>query len=638
MASPPTIDVEDTRRYVRPQLSIYLACSLTSVENRTFKDEVLAKVARIFAEAGFKVHNPSLHTPPGSPHSPTEVYFEDLFRTIGADFIFFLRLGRSHGMGIEAQLAADVLLPWADARVNDDSYKLSPLLAGLANAPAEFRATVAAGSPREFYGQLAQFLRDQGRLDRLAAVHHARDAVHALIRGMRLGFHVRVRRLVFGLCATDLSELTDIDPTWIEAIESDPRFVSKLSLLQVARLCDALEIRFGPSRKHGTPSLPEPKTPGTFGPALFDAAQTFADYSLGSGSPSTRRPMDDASLLSQWQSFLATRSLGVAERRPEQLPSANGPIRVFLCHPLSNVLPIEKKELDSLVGEITNAVKNSGIEVDIETPRLQSAGRQDHGPEIYLGRVAGLRHTDLAIVFLDPASTGVGIMLQLIHNATIPCLCLTKNWTEVSRMVRGLAPAKLPFIQYSSIGTVGPQIADWLTQHSEGIRQSREHRDRAWLRLAGLDVRRVFALAGIVGADVPSMSLFREEFVDRLKGSDDLTGALTLFQMAYIAIAQQWQLVSSSSGFLAFEPPVVLPTGIHNREIAEVAARTSLSNLWDAIHQIHADESNAVKAWSTYLQELSPNAARKAAKVKTVADLTWSTKDWLRVLGAKDEL
>src|SRR5438270_4944304 len=117
MGSGTVVDLEDAGIYVRPELSVYLACSLTSDEGRSFKDDVLSSTARIFAEAGFKVHNPALHTPPGSPHTPSEVCFEDLSRTINADFIFFLRLGRSHGMGIEAQLAADVLLPWADARV-----------------------------------------------------------------------------------------------------------------------------------------------------------------------------------------------------------------------------------------------------------------------------------------------------------------------------------------------------------------------------------------------------------------------------------------------------------------------------------------------------------------------------------------
>jgi hypothetical protein len=637
MTPPPPIDVEDTCEYLRPQLSVYLACSLTSDQNRPFKDEVLGEVAQIFAEAGFDVHNPALHTPPGSPHLPSEVYFEDLYRTIGADFIFFLRLGRSHGMGIEAQLAADVLLPWADARVTDDWYSLSPLLAGLANAPAQFRTTVTASSPTDFYAQLEHFLRDRERFARLATVRHMRDAAHGLIREIRFGYHVRVHRLIFGLSASDLGRFTDIDPTWIEAIESDPRFVSKLTLIQVARLCDTLQITFGIPSAPCTTAFPVPQTPTNVSSALLAAAATFATYSLGSGSPSTRRPMEDNTLFRQWKGYMQEKNLGTLQRPPQQLPRPGLPLRIFLCYPLSNVSPTEKHELDGLLSAVATALHNSGIDVTIETPSLQSSARQDHAPEIYLRRLAGLRRTDLAITFLDPASTGVGIMLQLIHDATVPCLCVTKHQAAVSRMVRGLAPVRLYFIEHSSTAALGPQLADWLSQHMDELRQSQVHRESAWSRLGGLNLRRAMTLARLASAPPIPMPLFREEFTERLESCDDLTGTVTLFQLAHIAIAQHWRLVPSSSGFLCFEPAFVLPEGIRNSEMAAVAARISLTTLWDTMQQIQVDESRARQVWSTYLRELSLNAARKEKKVKKVADLSRSVSDWLRVLSAENE-
>jgi len=441
MGSGKTIDLEDPRAYVRPELSVYLACSLTSDEKRTFKDDVLSNTARVFTEAGFKVHNPAFHTPPGSPHTPSEVYFEDLFRTINADFIFFVRLGRSHGMGIEAQLAADVLLPWADARVADDSYRLSPLLAGLSNAPGVFRATVSADDPNQFYLRLAELLREERCMQHLLAVREVRDAAHALIRDAHFGYHVRVHRLIFGLSTAALGALADIDQTWIEAIESDSRFVSKLTLVQFARLCETLDMTFAASPCGTAPSFPKVTVRSTVPTALLDAAKTFADYSLGSGSPSTRRPMDDTCLLSQWQSWLAQRKLTVLQRRPADLNSSPAPIRVYLCPPVSNVIPAEEKARDSLIDGIKNSLQSLSIPAQIDTPTIQKSNREDHGPAIYLNRVAQLRNTDLAIALLDPPSTGVGIMLQLLHNATIPCLCVTANLAGVSRMVRGLAPS-----------------------------------------------------------------------------------------------------------------------------------------------------------------------------------------------------
>lgn len=87
------LDLEEKSVYLRPEVSVYLACSLSSGENRAFKDDVLAQTATIFSNAGFAVRNPANHTPPGSPHSAAEVYLENTFHSINSDFIFFLRLG-----------------------------------------------------------------------------------------------------------------------------------------------------------------------------------------------------------------------------------------------------------------------------------------------------------------------------------------------------------------------------------------------------------------------------------------------------------------------------------------------------------------------------------------------------------------
>jgi hypothetical protein len=395
------------------------------------------------------------------------------------------------------------------------------------------------------------------------------------------------------------------------------------------------------STQAGIHHFPEPQTPEGVAPALIDAAQTFAAYSLGSGSPSTRRPMNDTTLFSQWSSYARERNLDIHQRhpqRPEPLAMSTLPIRIFLCPPVSNVSAEEKEELDGQLNALTSSLKEFGNQVEIESPKLLSAGRQDHAPEIYLGRACALQRTDLVIAFLDPASTGVGIMLQLIHNATIPCLCVTKHSAALSRMVRGLSPSRLPFVECSSTVTIGAQVADWLTQHIDEIRQSRARREDAWLRLAGLNFRRGITLAQLVSAPENAMPLFRSEFTERLQACDDLVGTPTLFQLAYIAIAQQWHLVPSSSGFLALEPSFDLPDSIRNREMAEAAARVSLSNLYDAMQQMQVDQSKAERAWCIYVEELSLNAARKERKVKAIADLSRSVSDWLSILSAKDEL
>src|SRR5207245_1083173 len=109
------------------------------------------------------------------------------------------------------------------------------------------------------------------------------------------------------------------------------------------------------------------------------------------------------------------------------------------------------------------------------------------------------------------------------------------------------------FVEYSTPGTLGPEIAKWLRQHAVRIRQSRAHREQAWRRLRGLDIRRAMTLARIVQAEISEIPLFREAFVEQLAGCQDMTGTLTLLQIAHIATVQKWHLVASPLNLLAFE-------------------------------------------------------------------------------------
>jgi hypothetical protein len=74
--------------------------------------------------------------------------------------------------------------------------------------------------------------------------------------------------------------------------------------------------------------------------------------------------------------------------------------------------------------------------------------------------------------------------------------------------------------------------------------------------------------------------------------------------------------------------------------MAAAAARASLATLWDAMEECQPaiDEATARRAWSSFVAELSLNAARSEKQVRTVEDLARSKKQWLRVLRAKEEL
>jgi hypothetical protein len=340
-----------------------------------------------------------------------------------------------------------------------------------------------------------------------------------------------------------------------------------------------------------------------------------------------------------WHNWLSKQSLTGLQRHTPEPSSPTATIRIFLCPPHSNVLPEEEQARDRLIDKIRDSLEGSGVE--IEMPNFRKTNREDHGPAIYLDRVARLRNTDLVILLLDPPATGVGVMLQLFHNATIPCLCVTKNWSAVSRMVRGLALSQLSYIEYSFLDAVGPAIAKWFRENADAIRQSQSHRDRAWQRLRGLDIRRTMILTRIIQSTVAKMPCLREEFLDHLVDNQNMVGTLTLLQLAYVAKVQNWRLVPSQSNHLSFEPSLDgLSANIRDKEFSAFAARTSLVNLWDALIEFRPeiDEAKACREWSKYVHELSLDAARKANRAKTPRDLTRSKKDWLGVLRLKEDL
>jgi hypothetical protein len=631
----PLIDLDDPGEYVRPRLKVYLACSLTTDDNRVLKKAVLAGTERTFLEAGIDVHNPGRHTPPGSFHSPTQVYFEDLHHTISADLIFFVRLGKSIGLGLEAQIGADVFIPWGDARLDGDSYKLSPLLHGLCNAGGLLRGTVSAKEPEQFYSFLAKALRNHVLLGKLFAAKRARDSAQALVDQMDIGRFVRVHRLVHGLSIEEVGKLTDIDPCWIRGIESNPRYVSKLTIIQVQRLCETLRIQFGASIGRDSTSWPSVISPVGIRQDVLAEANSLVDYSYETCSPPNSRPTDD-DLVTKWRERLAEKHLPCPEYHQAKPASTGAPIRISICPPMSNETPDETTARRLLVEAIRKSFEESATTVAVVEPEFKEHGRQDHGPEIYLNWLGRLQTTDLAVLVLDPPATGVGIMLQLFQNASIPCLCIAKEWLKVSRMVRGLAPTGLAHIEAKSPEYLRQELANWINANGQTIRQSRTRRESAWKSLGGLSIRRARSLAQIVGAPAVPMPLLREEFLQQLTKHEGMIGTLTLLQLAYISQTQNWNIVPGTGGCLFFEPSIAgrLPAG-PQRKAKLAAAKSSLANLFNALEDCDPPiaEDAANRAWSAYLNELELDAARKERKT-----LTRSKQDWLRILRTKDEL
>ena len=103
-----------------PKIKIYLAGPLTGYDDDTIIREcreIRASIKEILAKfknkesVYFEIYDPGEKTAPGSGHSPDEVYEIDQAHTTNADLVIFHINVPSLGVGIEAQIAADVTIP-----------------------------------------------------------------------------------------------------------------------------------------------------------------------------------------------------------------------------------------------------------------------------------------------------------------------------------------------------------------------------------------------------------------------------------------------------------------------------------------------------------------------------------------------
>ena len=172
----------------------------------------------------------------GSPHYSHEVTAIDHIEAMRADLIFFICMDRSIGMGIEAQVAANVLIPWTDAKPTDKFGLLAPLLAGLPNPCAGSRIKYEANNLADFERRLRQQLQSGEWCAEAWRVHEERELDRTIIRGINLGPKLRRQRFLLNLSSRQFAELVDLEPWFIEAIEKDNTLTDCLSILQFMRI------------------------------------------------------------------------------------------------------------------------------------------------------------------------------------------------------------------------------------------------------------------------------------------------------------------------------------------------------------------------------------------------------------------
>lgn len=644
-------DLEDTASYVsRAQLRVYVACSLTS-EDRTgtgLRDYLLEQVGRAFREAGFSVHDPSAYTKPGSPHHSREVTAFDHLQAMRSDLIFFIRVQPSLGMGIEAHIAADTLIPWADAKVSKGFLKLAPLLGGLPNPSAGFRLCFDVEKVEGLISQLRDFLKGDAFRKRLQDVRRAKAVASAVIERIGIGHAIRRQRLLLNMSAEELAELVDLEPWWIRSIEADPDLAVCLSFMQLMRLVDAARLRFAADAPgSGQLAFPRLEPVDAFSPQLVQAADAFLQYSLRPHLCGEPPPDNDEQMLAHWRAWLSESKGLKLQLSPKRSQIRVGKLTAFLALPVSNITAEEKIKLDRVIAAVRRAFERmSDVSLHVAKPDYVSTARDEHGAEMYLATLRRLSQCDFAVALARPPATGVGIMTRLFANATLPCLGLAERGKPISRMLRGMYCRWIDeIIEYVSTDEASAQVEEVLGKHIKSLCEAAARRQVVRERIIRTTVANAvdrFRIPRGQGSEevirqLKTVPFVRGEWLDALARDPAILQTATLLQFVHIARELGWGIGVSSSGVPCLVPPHHLPDGKEERVLGERYVEVAEESLGNLIHardtanqrlSSPVDDETLFDEWDDYCRQL---ATREAADLAEAPHIR-SPSEWLETL------
>lgn len=601
-------------------LFVYIAVPLTKTlpgdPHRSLADAVEAAIR----DCGMECQNPARVTPPGSHHSPAEIYALNYSAVTRSDVILFIRIAPSVGMGEEAQVAANHLVPCCQLKSNDLGSQQSPVLLGLGNVPCGEKHTICIDSPTDtvhLCAQLKELITSPSFVKTALQIRDARRRAKRAIEGGRLGMALRRQRLLVQLPLHRAAQRLGVSPRWVDAVESDSDVQCGISLTQLVLLANVFHGRVAIC-SDGIGITIEARA-NSFAPEVVALASEFADMAPDSLSDPQRAVERDGKMQQLWRLW-ATQEMGRVPDVPKagQLPPVDE-LRVELMPPMSNLGAEEKDRVDQVCAEVIDVLKHfSPIRIKVSDPRnsehfiSESKGRHDFGEKIYRGTVKRILKADLVISVLSPPATGVGIMSQVHADATIPRIAIVAD-DPVSRMYMGLPVALLgDVLNYRSSQEIRRGLHNLLMDNWQVLAQSAALRRDVIRRIARAGVARAIhkhrLLHGqTLDAFVDEASRrvdIAPEWLKAVATDPELSATLTLIQMVHIAQALDWKIVVGRDGVPCWDAPA------HEDRKVDVA----LSNLVVACEEMKwpvKDETLFVE-WQKCEMDLSTDRQRDA--------------------------
>lgn len=573
------VDLEGLARWFVPYLDpsdplmAYIAISLTKTLRGNPHLSLASATKEVLGQFGILSYNPADVTPPGSQHSPADVYALNYRAVARSDIILFIRIAPSVGMGEEAQIAANQLVPWCQIKCNDaGGARLSPVLLGLGNLPCGECHTIVINSPTDtsnLRSRLMDLVKSRSFVHSALRIRAARRRAKGAIEGGRLGTALRRQRLLAQLPLHEVGERLGVSPQWFDAVESDSHVQCGITLSQLVYLANALHgrvdicpdglgIRIEPDERY-------------FSRELATHASEFADIV-------PHGPVDPPRLVQRDMDTQALWRLSINQKMGTQpdVPRATQPpaveeLNVELSPPISNLQAEQEERVTQACDAVTEVLERfSSIRLRVSNPRdakhliSEKAGRHDFRREIYRDSVKRILQADLVISVLSPPATGVGVMSQVHTDATIPRIAIVEN-EAVSRMYTGLfVPLIGDVITYGSSQEIQSRLRKILADNWQMLARSAAQRR---------DVIRRIARAGVARA-IQKHRVLRKKTLDAFvkeacQGVEiepgwlkdvaevpELSATLTLIQMVHIAQTLGWQISINPDGIPCWDVPM----------------------------------------------------------------------------------
>lgn len=242
-------DDEDSLGFVRnggplidpPLIRVYLAGPLTNNdEGANLECQRIRQVVKDllhgydFLGVEFLVYDPADVTPPGTDHSPEEVYSTDFQSTAGAELVVFHVNVPSLGVGMESQISAFATVP--RVIICKSGSPVSRMFRGV------FAPTLAK-IEYENTDDARRHLEAEIPTIAAAAIESAekRRPITEDLSALELGKRILKQRILSGMTVQELAVETDIREFWILRLEREPGFFATCSFIQFLRICHALK-------------------------------------------------------------------------------------------------------------------------------------------------------------------------------------------------------------------------------------------------------------------------------------------------------------------------------------------------------------------------------------------------------------